>query len=99
VKRPDVYQKVTDRIIAALEAGTVPWRKPWASLGGPRNLNERPYRGINVFLLELSGYGDPRWGTYKMLRGHGGQVRRGERGTRVILWATPRRSRRQRRGA
>lgn len=84
--RPDIYQEVTDRIIEALEAGTVPWHKPWRSIGGPVNLNGRPYRGINVFLLELSGYGDPRWGTYKMVKAHGGHVRRGEKGTRVILW-------------
>ena len=27
--RVDVYQIITDRLIAILEAGTVPWRKPW----------------------------------------------------------------------
>lgn len=82
----DIYQEVTDRIIAALEAGTVPWRQPWSSLGGPRNLDGRPYRGINTFLLELSGYSDPRWGTYRMIQAHDGQVRKGEKGCRVILW-------------
>jgi len=89
----DVYSEVTDRIIDALEAGTVPWRKTWKSTGGAGPVNvrtARPYRGINVFLLELqsmsAGYTDPRWGTYKAITEAGGQVRKGEKGTRVILW-------------
>lgn len=83
----DVYTSVTDRIIEALENGTVPWKKPWRTRGGPVNVKTaRPYRGINVFLLALAGYDDPRWGTYKAIKGCGGQVRKGEKGTRVILW-------------
>ena len=91
--KQDTYQAVTDRIIAALERGVVPWRRPWHSMnqGAARNVrNGRPYRGINVFLLALAalegGYSDPRWGTYKAISEAGGQVRRGEHGTRVILW-------------
>lgn len=83
----DVYTSVTDRIIEALENGTVPWKKPWRTRGGPINVkNGRPYRGINIFLLALAGYDDPRWGTYKAITDCGGQVRKGEKGTRVILW-------------
>lgn len=92
--KTDVYTEVTERIIEALEAGTVPWRKPWSSSAagtGPVSLRGgKPYRGVNVFLLELTaataGYTDPRWGTYKAITEAGGQVRRGEKGTRVILW-------------
>jgi len=85
----DVYEQVTDRIIAALEAGeTVPWRKPWKALAGlPVNVrNGKPYRGVNVFLLGFAGYSDPRWGTYKAISEAGGQVRKGEKGTSIILW-------------
>jgi antirestriction protein ArdC len=87
--KQDVYQEVTDRIIAALEQGVVPWRKPWRTINGTGPLNirsGRPYRGINVFLLGLAGYSDPRWGTYKAIREAGGNVRKGEKGTHVILW-------------
>lgn len=87
--KTDVYSEVTDRIIAALEQGVVPWRKPWQTTNGngPINIrNGRPYRGINVFLLGLAGYSDPRWGTYKAIRETGGNVRKGEHGTHVILW-------------
>jgi antirestriction protein ArdC len=86
--KTDVYSEITDRIIAALEQGTVPWRKPWRTLGGgPVNVRTgRAYRGINIFLLELQGFSDPRWGTYRAIKEAGGQVRKGEHGTRIILW-------------
>ena len=87
----DHYQEVTDRIIAALEAGTPPWRRPWDpdKAGGPampRNAaTGQRYRGINVLTLGMSGLafssGDPRWATYKQAEDCGWQVRRGERGT------------------
>lgn len=86
MSRTDVYESVTDRIVAALEEGVVPWRKPWVG-GGPVNVRTgRPYRGINVFLLGLAPYTDPRWGTYKAIQQAGGHVRKGERSTSVILW-------------
>lgn len=85
--KQDVYASVTDRIVEALEAGTVPWHKPWATRGGPVSLSTgKAYRGINVFLLALEGYADPRWGTYKAIAAAGGQVRKGEKGTHIILW-------------
>jgi antirestriction protein ArdC len=83
----DHYQEVTDRIIAALEAGTPPWGRPWA--GGPampRNATTgQRYRGINMLTLGMSPLafmsGDPRWATYKQAEERGWQVRKGERGT------------------
>jgi len=87
----DHYQEVTDRIIAALEAGTPPWRRPWDpdKAGGPampRNATTgQRYRGINVLTLGMSplafASGDPRWATYKQAEERGWQVRKGERGT------------------
>jgi antirestriction protein ArdC len=87
----DHYQEVTDRIIAALEAGTPPWRRPWDpdKAGGPampRNAaTGHRYRGINVLTLGMSALafasGDPRWATYKQAESRGWQVRKSERGT------------------
>jgi antirestriction protein ArdC len=87
----DHNQEVTDRIIAALEAGTPPWRRPWDpdKAGGPampRNAaTGQRYRGINVLTLGMSALafssGDPRWATYKQAEDKGWQVRKGERGT------------------
>jgi antirestriction protein ArdC len=88
----DIYEQTTNRIIASLEAGVVPWHKPWIDVGGQaRNLNSgRVYRGINPFLLALTslaeGYTDPRWATFKGMKKKGGSIRKGEKGTRVIFW-------------
>jgi antirestriction protein ArdC len=86
-KKLDVYEMVTERIIAALEKGCVPWRKPWKNVGGPRNLqSKRPYRGINAFLLSLMPYSSPYWTTFKAAKAAGGSVKKGEKGTIVVLW-------------
>jgi antirestriction protein ArdC len=89
----DHYQDVTDRIIAALEAGVVPWRKAWQATrcGGPFNpTTRRVYRGINRILLDLCQVlhkeGDPRWCSYRQALVRGWQVRRGESGTRIYFF-------------
>jgi antirestriction protein ArdC len=87
-----IHKIVTDRMIAALQRGTVPWRKPWqAATGQPRSMSTgQPYRGINPFLLGLTaaeeGYSSPYWGTYRQVSELGGQVRKGERSTLVVFW-------------
>jgi antirestriction protein ArdC len=66
----DVYQEVADKIMAKLDEGVVPWRKPFPGYGRggivfPRNYNSnRVYRGINVFLLAFEGYQSPYWLTF-----------------------------------
>jgi antirestriction protein ArdC len=68
--KTDVYQEVADTIMAKLDEGVIPWRKPFpgygrAGIGLPRNYNSnRPYRGINVFLLAFAGYESPYWLTF-----------------------------------
>jgi len=86
--RMDVYTQVTDRIVTALKGGTVPWKRPWRSVGGfPVSLSTgKPYRGINVMILGMANYADPRWGTYRAINSAGGQVRKGEKSTSIILW-------------
>lgn len=85
--KPDVYQTITDKIIAALEAGTAPWVKPWASIGAPRNaVTGREYSGINNILLSMTNYSSNQWLTYKQATEAGGQVRKGEQGTAIILF-------------
>jgi len=87
VNSQDIYAEVTDRMIAELEQGRVPWSEPWRSeVGQPRSIDNRPYRGINALLLGMSDYDDPRWGTFKAIQRHGGHVRKGERSTVVVLW-------------
>lgn len=90
--RVDVYEQVTQRVIDLLDAGTVPWHKPWnATSGMPRSMSTgKTYRGVNVFLLAVTeaaeGYPSSWWGTYRQIQEMGGQVRKGERATSVVFW-------------
>jgi len=87
----DHYADVTAQIIAALETGTPPWRRPWDcdKAGGPMMPHNATtgarYRGINTLVLGMSPHAfmtsDPRWATYKQAADHGWQVRKGSRGT------------------
>lgn len=85
--RRDIYQEVTDQIIALLERGVVPWRKPWSAGSAPQNIiSRKAYKGMNAFLLALRGFSSPYWLTYKQAKERGGFVRRGESGARIIFW-------------
>ncbi|MCC3160175.1 ssDNA-binding domain-containing protein [Hymenobacter sp. 15J16-1T3B] len=85
--RPDVYQIVTDRIVAALEGGIIPWRKPWNAVYGlPRNYaTGAAYTGINAFLLHFSG-ALPFFLTFKQALALGGNVRKGAKGHPVVYY-------------
>ncbi len=82
------YQLITDRILALLAQGMVPWHRPWDSaMGMPRNLfSQRSYRGINIWLLTAMGYASPFWATFHQVKAVGGSVRKGERGVPVVFW-------------
>jgi len=95
--REDLYQTVTNKIIAALEKGTAPWRRPWRSaekrVGSslPANaLTGRPYSGVNIPLLwmaaEERGFSTDRWLTYNQAQQAGGQVRKGETSSLAVVF-------------
>ncbi len=93
--RANLYDEITDMIIAELEAGRVPWVQPWgtsvakAPLGLPRNAaTSRSYSGINVLILWGAviehGFPGQGWLTFRQALSLGGHVRKGERGTTVV---------------
>ncbi|MDX8501829.1 zincin-like metallopeptidase domain-containing protein [Mesorhizobium sp. VK4C] len=88
-----LYSEITDRIIADLERGCVPWVKPWgsakASLGLPKNAaTGRGYSGINILILWGAviehGYAGQNWLTFRQALSLGGNVRKGEHGTTIV---------------
>ncbi len=80
------YARITDDLIALLDAGVVPWRRPWTSRGPCNLASRRPYRGINVLVLACQGRPSPWWLTYRQAVRLGGYIREGERGTQVVFW-------------
>lgn len=88
----DLYAEVSARIVAELERGAAPWIKPWSANPGantPCNAaTNRPYSGCNVVLLWMAraaGYHTPRFLTFKQALELGGNVRKGEHGTKVYF--------------
>ncbi|WP_289241996.1 ArdC-like ssDNA-binding domain-containing protein [Delftia sp.] len=92
--RRDLYQEVTDKLIAAIEAGTAPWQRPWqqvASAGLPMNgATSREYNGVNALLLmmlaQAEGYSDNRWYTFKQASEMGAKVKKGSKSTPVYFF-------------
>jgi antirestriction protein ArdC len=92
--RTDIYQKITNRIVADLERGVRPWMKPWnAGNGGgriirPLRANGIAYQGINVLMLWWEaidkGYASPIWMTFKQALALNANVRKGEHGSLVV---------------
>jgi antirestriction protein ArdC len=93
VSRVSLYDEVTSKIIAQLEAGCFPWVQPWSSAaavpGLPRNaVSGRAYSGVNVLILwgaVIEGcYPSQDWLTFRQALAAGGCVRKGERGHTVF---------------
>ena len=90
----DLHQQITDRILAELEKGTVPWVRPWTTVPGeniPANaVTNRPYSGGNVIMLwiarEIKGWPMQRYLTFNQAKAAGGTVRKGEKGTHIYFW-------------
>ena len=92
--RPDIYTRVTDKIVADLERGVRSWLKPWNAehaagrITRPLRANGEAYRGINILSLwmdaELKGYVCPLWMTYRQASELNAQVRKGEHGSLVV---------------
>ncbi|MHC2512004.1 antirestriction protein ArdC [Bradyrhizobium elkanii] len=93
--KSDVYQRVTDQIVAELEKGVLPWRKPWNAehaagrITRPLRGNLIPYQGINVIMLWAEavekGFSAPIWMTFKQAQELGAHVRKGEKGSLVVF--------------
>jgi antirestriction protein ArdC len=93
--RANLYDEITDKIIAELESGRVPWVQPWgtaaakAPLAMPKNASTgRQYSGANVLILWGAvieqGITGQSWLTFRQALSLGGHVRKGERGTTVV---------------
>ncbi len=97
----DIYERVTNQIIAAIEVGAGEYRMPWhhdgSAITTPVNVASRKaYRGVNILSLwaaaQASGYAAGIWGTYRQWQELGAQVRKGERGHLIVFWKTSDRS-------
>jgi len=83
-----VHSIITDQIIKQLEAGKIPWRKPWGGVENePKTLiSGKEYSGINFFLLSMLNMENPYFLTFKQAKSCGGNVKEGEKGFPIIFF-------------
>jgi antirestriction protein ArdC len=85
----DVYSQINDRILAAMEQGVIPWRRPWSGSISTNYDSGKQYRGVNILTLGLAemvrGFTSPYWLTFKQAQKHGGYIKRGEKATYIIF--------------
>ncbi len=92
--RTDLYTRVTNAILADLEAGVRPWLKPWNAehaagrITRPLRAGGQPYKGINVLMLWASAmthnFTAPIWMTFKQAKELNGNVRKDSKGSLVV---------------
>ena len=80
----DIYKEVTDRIIAELEKGIIPWNKPWTGGcdGAISHANGKPYSLLNQFVLDKPG----EYLTFKQCAKEGGKIKKGAKSKFVVFW-------------
>ena len=79
----DIYAAVTDRIIAQMEQGIIPWQKPWVSAGKAiSHATGKPYSLLNQMLLQRPG----EYITFKQCQEAGGKVKKGAKSSMVVFW-------------
>lgn len=79
----DIYSEVTDRIIAELENGIIPWNKPWCGVrtGAISYATGKPYSLLNQLMLKPGEYI-----TFNQCRAKGGKVKKGAKSHMVVFW-------------
>jgi len=71
-----VYEIVTARILEGLQAGKIPWKRPWNTYGLPTNMvSKKEYRGINQLLLSLNDFKSPYYLTKKQILEKKGRIK------------------------
>lgn len=80
----DLYTEIADRIIAQLESGVIPWRKPWSGRpdGAISHATGRPYSLINQMILDRPG----EYLTFNQVKSEGGKIKKGAKARFVVFW-------------
>jgi len=85
-----VYEIVTEKILEALDKDIIPWKKSWDTPINKNPVSGTVYKGINVFLLNLSrivnNYSSPYWYTFKQVSKNGGRIKKGEKSTLITFY-------------
>jgi len=83
----DLYQLVTDKIMALLEKGVAPWRQTWSSYGLARNyVSGKTYNGINKIMMNNTIHPIPYFLSFKQAKALNGTIKKGAKGEMVFYF-------------
>lgn len=91
----EIRSDISQAILDSLTLGRIPWRKPWASIGGPRTatnfVTNRPYSGVNIIATLIAetknNWPISYWATFNQFRSIGCRIRKGAKATSIVYWA------------
>ncbi len=93
--RSDIYQTITEKLLAAIEANPgdpiMPWQRGGAQPVLPTNaVTGQAYRGVNILSLWVSalerGYNSGEWATLRQWNEKGARVRKGEKASPIVFF-------------
>lgn len=82
----DIYQEITDKIIAQMEQGIIPWDCPWVKLndrGAYNRVSKKSYSLLNQLFLGKPG----EYASFDQWKSAGGHVKKGSKASRVVWWS------------
>lgn len=79
-----IYEMITERVIAQMEKGIIPWERPWFGMpdGAYNRVTRKPYSLLNQMMLDKEG----EWASFKQWQSAGGKIKKGEKGSPVVFW-------------
>lgn len=90
----NIYEEITNRILAEMEKGIIPWQKPWTCSGGAvSHTTGRPYSLLNQILLMMDDDNEDaeqqsvkEYLTFNQIKATGGSIKKGEKSKFVVFW-------------
>lgn len=79
----NVKEIITNEIIKKLEAGVIPWMRPWSGGECVNYVTQEPYKGINRMLLDGGEYL-----TFNQVKSLGGKIKK-ECHSHIVIFYTP----------
>lgn len=81
-----ICQMVADKLVAMMEQGVNPWRKPWVGATEQQavsHTNGKPYSLLNQILL---GFRSGEYLTFNQVKAEGGSVKKGAKSEIIVFW-------------
>jgi antirestriction protein ArdC len=91
-KKTDTYELITKKLVALIQQGTIPWRKPWYNVPFANIVSGHRYRGnnplfLNIFVLE-NDWEKPLFATFKQAEEKKWLIKKGSKASYILSAGT-----------